>query len=107
MRREIDTNGSRHQMVRIVAIVNIENFSESGPSIKLDALVDTGASYLTLQSVCRSRVGTFASEQTIELQTATQETLKGTVCGPVQITSESFRPIYNELIFLDMKPDRR
>ena len=34
-------------MGRIVATVDIENFSEIGSSMKLDALVDTGASYLT------------------------------------------------------------
>ena len=92
-------------MGRIVATVNIENFSETGSSIKLDALVDTGASYLTLPSVWKSRFGAFASEETIELQTATQERVKGTVCGPVKITIEGFRPIYNEVLFLDMKPD--
>ena len=92
-------------MGRIVATVDIENFSETGSSVKLDALVDTGASYLTLPSVWKNRFGAFASEETIELQTATQEIVKGTVCGPVKITIEGFRPIYNEVLFLDMKPD--
>lgn len=43
--------------------------------------------------------------ETVELQAATQEIVKGTVCGPVKITIEGFRPIYNEGLFLDMKPD--
>ncbi len=92
-------------MGRIVATVDIEKFSEPGSSIKLEALAGTGAGYLTLPSVWRSRFGAFASEETIELQTATQERVKGTVCGPVKITIEGFRPIYNEVLFLDMKPD--
>lgn len=38
-------------MGRIVATVDIENFSEIGSSMKLDALVDTGASYLKNQLI--------------------------------------------------------
>ena len=92
-------------MGRIVATVDIENFSEAGSSMKLDALVDTGASYLTLPSTWKNRFGTFASEETVELQTATQETVKGIVCGPVKITIEGFRSIYNEVLFIDMNPE--
>ncbi len=92
-------------MGRIVATVDIENFSEAGSSMKLDALVDTGASYLTLPSRWKSRFGAFASEETVELQTATQEAVQGTVCGPVKITVEGFRSIYNEVLFIDMKPE--
>ncbi len=60
---------------------------------------------MTLPSVWRSRFGTFASVETVELQTATQELVKGPVCGPVKITIEGFGPIYNEGLFLDMKTD--
>ena len=82
-------------MGRIVTTVDIENFSETGSSMKLDALVDTGASYLTLPSHWKSRFGAFASEEPVELQTATQEVVQGTVCGPVKITVEGFRSIYS------------
>nr|VFJ43832.1 MAG: hypothetical protein BECKFW1821A_GA0114235_100538 [Candidatus Kentron sp. FW] len=40
------------------------------------------------------------------MQTATQEIAKGIICGPVMITVEGFRPAYNELLFLDMVPDK-
>ena len=92
-------------MGRIVATVDIENFSETGSSMKLDARVDTGASYLTLPLHWKRRFGAFASEETVELQTATQEVVQGTVCGPVKITVEGFRSIYNEVLFIDMKPE--
>ncbi len=92
-------------MGRIVATVDIENFSETGSSMKLDALVDTGAIYLTLPSHWKSRLGAFASEETVELQTATQEVVQGIVCGPVKITVEGFRSIYNEVLFIDMQPE--
>ena len=92
-------------MGRIVATVDIENISVSGAAMKLDALVDTGASYLTLPQAWKERLGKFASEEIIELQTATQQVVKGTVCGPVKIQIEGFRAIYNEILFLDMEPN--
>ena len=92
-------------MGRIVATVDIENISVSGAAMKLDALVDTGASYLTLPQAWKGRLGKFASEDIIELQTATQQVVKGTVCGPVKIQIEGFRAIYNEILFLDMEPN--
>jgi len=91
-------------MGRIVATVDIENISESGAAMKLDALVDTGASYHTLPQAWKERLGKFDSEETIELQTATQQVVQGTVCGPVKIKIEGFRAIYNEILFLDMEP---
>ena len=35
---------------------------------------------------------------------ATQAAVEGTICGPVRIQIEGFRPIYNEVLFLDMEP---
>ena len=92
-------------MGRIVENIDIQNISESGLSKKLDALVDTGASYLTLPTAWKSELGSFDSEDTIELQTAIQEVVTGTLCGPVKIQVEGFRAIYNEVLFLDMEPD--
>lgn len=92
-------------MGRIVAAVDIENFSETGSFMKLDALVDTGTSHLTLPSRWKGRFGAFASEETLALPTATQEVVQGTVRGPVKITVEGFRSIYNEVLFIDRKPE--
>jgi len=92
-------------MGRIIATVDIKNIAASGLSKKLDALVDTGASYLTLPSAWKEQLGVFETEATIELQTATQEVVKGTICGPVKIKVEGFRAIYNEVLFIDMEPD--
>ncbi len=92
-------------MGRIVATVDIQNVTEHGLSLKLDALVDNGASYMTLPLAWKERLGAFDSEEIIELQTATQEVVKGKVCGPVKIKVEGFRSIYNEILFLDMEPE--
>ena len=38
------------------------------------------------------------------METATRDTIKGEVCGPVRIQIEGFRPIYSEVSFADMHP---
>nr|VFK39354.1 MAG: hypothetical protein BECKSD772F_GA0070984_103715 [Candidatus Kentron sp. SD]VFK46627.1 MAG: hypothetical protein BECKSD772E_GA0070983_10779 [Candidatus Kentron sp. SD]VFK80092.1 MAG: hypothetical protein BECKSD772D_GA0070982_108415 [Candidatus Kentron sp. SD] len=93
-------------MGRIISKVTAENISVPGGAITVNALVDTGASYLTFPLAWKEKLGTFRSQHEIKLQTATQEIIKGIVCGPVMITVEGFRPVYNELLFLDMVPDK-
>ena len=92
-------------MERIVASVKIENLSDPNARIRCDALVDTGSSFLVLPSAWRDRLGKLDDIGKIQLETATQETVEGEVCGPVRIQIEGFRPVYNEVLFLDMKPE--
>jgi hypothetical protein len=40
----------------------------------------------------------------IDVETATQEVVQAEVCGPVRIQIEGFRPIFNEVAFIDMEP---
>lgn len=92
-------------MRRIVTTVNIQNLSPEGRSKKIDVLVDTGASYLTLPLAWKGEFGKFNTEEAVDLQTATQDVVQGIVCGPVKIKVEGFRAVYNEVFFLEMKPD--
>ncbi|MCX6349146.1 MAG: hypothetical protein NTV79_06575 [Candidatus Aureabacteria bacterium] len=90
-------------MGRIVTSVKIDNVSDPTKTLRCDALVDTGASYMILPNAWRDRLGDLEQIETLELETATQETTQGTICGPVRIQIEGFRPIYNEVCFVDMK----
>ena len=92
-------------MGRIVTTVNIQNLSSEGRSKKIDVLVDTGASYLTLPLAWKEEFGKFNTEETVDLQTATQVVVKGIVCGPIRIKVEGFRAVYNEVLFIDMEPN--
>jgi predicted aspartyl protease len=92
-------------MGRIVASVKIENPSDPNARIRCDALVDTGPSFLVLPSAWLDRLGKLDDLGRIQLETATQETVEGEVCGPVRIQIEGFRPTSNEVLFLDMKPE--
>ena len=73
-------------------------------SVICDALVDTRASHMVLPTEWKERLGPLDSTRTIELETATQQRIKGEVCGPVRIQIEGFRPIFNEVAFVKMKP---
>jgi len=92
-------------MGRIVASVKIENPSASDKKIRCDALVDTGASHMILPSAWRDRLGDLEEVSRVELETATQASVEGVVCGPVRIQIEGFRPIFTEVLFIDMQPE--
>jgi predicted aspartyl protease len=92
-------------MGRIVASVKIDNASDASKSLRCDALVDTGASFMVLPNAWRDRLGNLDTTTQVEMETATQQTIRGEVCGPVRIQIEGFRPIYSEVSFVDMTPE--
>lgn len=92
-------------MGRIVASVTITSIADSSKSLRCDALVDIGASFMVLPSAWKDRLGDLEVIDEISLETATQETVKGEVRGPVRIQIEGFRPIFNEVLFVEMKPE--
>jgi aspartyl protease len=84
--------------------VTIENASDASKALRCDALVDRGASLMVLPSAWRDRLGTLKSSTKIEVETASQETVTAEVCGPIRIQIEGFRPIFNEVAFVEMNP---
>lgn len=91
-------------MGRIVASVTIKNVLAEDMRFRCDALVDTGASHLTLPSAWRDRLGELNEVARVELVLANQQATTGVICGPVEIQIEGFRPIYSEVLFVDMEP---
>ena len=89
---------------RIIASVTVENATDLSKMLRCDALVDTGASLMVLPIAWKERLGNLEFSSEIEVETATQERVKAQVCGPVRIQIEGFRPIFNEVAFVDMKP---
>jgi len=92
-------------MGRIISSVKIDNVSDPSKTMRCDALVDTGAAFMVLPSAWRDRLGDLEAIEKIDLETATQETVQGEICGPVKIQVEGFRPIYSEVLFVDMQPE--
>ena len=92
-------------MGRVTTSVTIESLSEPERRIRCDALVDTGTSLMVLPAAWRDRLGELDEIGTVGVQTATQEVIQGVICGPVRIQIEGFRRIYNEVLFVEMKPE--
>jgi predicted aspartyl protease len=91
-------------MGRIVTHVTVSNPLEPDKVVRFDALVDTGSGLLVLPTAWRERLGHLPSAQVIQMETADQRLVTTEVCGPVRIEVEGFRPVYNEVAFLDMHP---
>ena len=92
-------------MGRLVAPVTIENLLDTTKSLRCDALVDTGASYMVLPTAWKDRLGDLQTVRIIELETATQSMVQGEIRGPVKIQIEGFQPIFTEVLFVDMEPE--
>ena len=88
-------------MGRIVAQTTVTNLLDESKSIQCGMLVDTGAGALILPASWRARLGEFPRSETVELQLANQEVVRGEACWPVEIEIDGFRPIANEVVFLD------
>ena len=91
-------------MGRINVETTIENGTDATFSIRCDALVDTGAAYLTLPNAWRDRLGGLTRLDTVDVQVANQAVIRGEICGPVLLRMERFRPVQTEVLFTDMDP---
>ena len=91
-------------MRRIVVQATIENGIDSTFRIQSDALVDTGAAYLTLPSAWRDRLGKLTLLDSVSVETATQAVVNGDICGPVLLRMGDFRPVLTEVLFIEMEP---
>ncbi len=92
-------------MGRIVIEATLENALDPGYVIRCDALVDTGAAYLTLPNAWRDRLGKLTELDTVEVETANQSIIQGLICGPVLLRMARFRPILAEVLFIDMESE--
>ena len=92
-------------MGRIICSVEVENVTDSTKRLEFNALVDTGASFLTLPTAWKEKFGDLQVIREVELETATQEVVKGEICGPAKIQITGFAPIFGEILFIEMKPD--
>ena len=91
-------------MGRISVQATIGTRDTADAVIACEALVDTGAAYLTLPTAWRPRLGELTTLDTVELETADQSTITGEICGPVLLRFGGFRPVWTEVLFIDMEP---
>lgn len=91
-------------MGRMTSHIWVRNLLEPDKVLECDALIDTGSAHLVLPKAWQERLGKLHVVREVECWTATQETAKGQVCGPVEVRLEGFEPVHGEVLFLDMVP---
>lgn len=91
-------------MGRVIAQTRVTNLFDEGKAIECGMLVDTGASALFLPRSWKARLGRFQRSEPVKLQLANQDIVEGEACWPVEIEIEGFRPVSNEVVFVDMVP---
>ena len=89
---------------KVVVSAHIENGTEPSFRIAGDALVDTGAAYLTLPSAWRERLGPLTHLDRVSVETATQAVVYGDIRGPVLLRMDGFRPVLTEALFIEREP---
>ena len=92
-------------MGRIVVQTRVTNLFDEDKSIECGMFADTGAGALILPAAWKERLGRFKRSEAVELQMANREVVRGEACWPVEVKIEGFRPVSNEVIFVDMKPE--
>ncbi len=93
-------------MGRIVVPTRVTNLFDEDKSIECGMFVDTGAGALILPAAWKERLGRFKRSEAVELQMANREVVRSEACWPVEVKIEGFRPVSNEVIFVDMKRRR-
>jgi predicted aspartyl protease len=93
-------------MGRIVAQIKVTNALDPAKSLEFAALVDTGASHLTLPRAWKESLGELETMAAgVEFETATQAVCTGEICGPVKVQVDHFRPVVGEVLFIDMESE--
>lgn len=94
-------------MGRIITSVPVSNVVDTVKSFRFDALVDTGATYLTLPNAWKERLGDLEKIEDVDFQTANGEIGTGAIHGPVKIQLEGFRPVFSEVLFIETRTDEK
>ena len=92
-------------MGKIIEDVTVSNISDNASKITFDALVDTGATFLTLPAVWKTKLGELETLEVVELETATGKIIEGEICGAVRMKIGEFRQIIGEVLFVEMDSD--
>lgn len=74
----------------VITSVQISNVQEPSNTLRCDAMVDTGDTFMVLPSAWKDRLGELQTIEKVRLETATQATVEGEICGPVRIQLERF-----------------
>ena len=92
-------------MGRVITNLTIKNGTDPTKIIHCDGMVDTGASITVLPMAWKEKLGKFDSEIETDMKLANGSQIKGLVCGPASIKVSGFRPVFGEIMFMEMTLD--
>lgn len=105
MKTRFNFKSAEEKMGKIISEVTITNALDSESKFTFDALVDTGATFLTLPKSWKSKLGDLETLEEVELEMASGEITECEICGPVRVKIGNFRQIIGEVLFIDMQTD--
>ena len=91
-------------MGRIIAQTKVTNLFDASKAIECGMVVDKGASAVFLPRSWKERLGEFQRSEPVKLLLANRDVVEGEACWPVEIEIEGFRPVSNEVVFVDRVP---
>ena len=91
-------------MGRTIAQTKVTNLFDTGKAIECGMAVDAGASAVFLPRSWKERLGEFQRSEPVKLLLANRDVVEGEACWPVEIEVEGFRPVSNEVVFVDRVP---
>ena len=94
-----------NDMGKILVDVSVSNTAQKSKKLKFQALIDTAATFLTLPTAWKSKLGKLEVLDNVELELASGQVVASEICGPVTIKIENFRHTVGEVLFIDMMPD--
>lgn len=92
-------------MGRIIAQTTITNRLHEDKAIRCGVLVDALAGALILPQFWKVKLGRFLRTEPVRLLLTNQQVISGEACAPVEIKIEGFRPVWNEVVFLDAESE--
>ena len=97
--------GAKFEVGRIIAQTKVTNLTDASKFVQCGMLVDTGAAALILPAAWRDRLGAFPREEQVALVLANGEVVQGSACAPVEIEIQGFRPVVNEVMFVETREE--
>src|SRR5438874_6294385 len=86
----------------VVVNVTVTSLLEPTRHISFEGLVDTGAFAVVLPTAWKERLAPFPQFSEVHVETADQRVVIAEACSPVWIQIAGFRPIPDEVVFMDM-----
>ncbi len=92
-------------MGRITTKITVSSLSDPEQAIECNALVDTGTAFLALPTVWKEKLGSLDKLREVKVELGNQTRASAEVWGAIKLEIEGCKPVYTEVLFIDMEPE--